>query len=289
MKLIKESVDKFNEIDKWFEYNQKFKKLESDFSKKLTDELVANFQSEFSNEISSAKDVNDLKDYIKMYLDAIPNIWKNGVVFDMKPDDFMRLFSYYSGDRFNSNVSKDTGDRFDVLYVIENWDDIYDPSTRTLTIPSSIRKIVSGTLSSRKLPGYIKQKLANLHELKILSPVTTLPRDTFSDKEVDRITLPDSLKYIDRAAFQNTLFLEPVAIPDNVESLSLYNFTRRPLTIILPASLDKIYYESFYGNYNSGSEDLKIYYKSTKNQWDKATSVNTPEQKAKLDKVVKFI
>ncbi len=73
----------------------------------------------------------------------------------------------------------------------------------------------------------------NLASVTILSnSITTLPSRTFAYTKITSITLPESLKIIDRYAFQGCYYLETIVIPKGLESIGTEAFDGCPLTTV---------------------------------------------------------
>ena len=73
----------------------------------------------------------------------------------------------------------------------------------------------------------------NLASVTILSnSITTLPARTFAYTKITSITLPESLKVIDRYAFQGCYYLETIVIPKGLESIGTEAFDGCPITTV---------------------------------------------------------
>ena len=73
----------------------------------------------------------------------------------------------------------------------------------------------------------------NLASVTILSnSITTLPSRTFAYTKITSITLPESLKVIDRYAFQGCYSLETITIPKALESIGTEAFDGCPITTV---------------------------------------------------------
>ena len=73
----------------------------------------------------------------------------------------------------------------------------------------------------------------NLASVTILSnSITTLPSRTFAYTKITSITLPESLKVIDRYAFQGCYYLETIVIPKGLESIGTEAFDGCPITTV---------------------------------------------------------
>ena len=73
----------------------------------------------------------------------------------------------------------------------------------------------------------------NLASVTILSnSITTLPSRTFAYSKITSITLPESLKVIDRYAFQGCYYLETIVIPKGLESIGTEAFDGCPITTV---------------------------------------------------------
>ena len=73
----------------------------------------------------------------------------------------------------------------------------------------------------------------NLASVTILSnSITTLPSRTFASTKITSITLPESLKVIDRYAFQYCHSLETIVIPKGLESIGTEAFDGCPITTV---------------------------------------------------------
>ena len=73
----------------------------------------------------------------------------------------------------------------------------------------------------------------NLASVTILSnSITTLPSRTFAYTKITSITLPESIKVIDRYAFQGCYYLETIVIPKGLESIGTEAFDGCPITTV---------------------------------------------------------
>ena len=73
----------------------------------------------------------------------------------------------------------------------------------------------------------------NLASVTILSnSITTLPSRTFAYTKITSIELPQSLKVIDRYAFQGCYYLETIVIPKGLESIGTEAFDGCPITTV---------------------------------------------------------
>ncbi len=90
--------------------------------------------------------------------------------------------------------------------------------------------------------------------------ITEISENTFASVKLTEITLPNSLKTIEKNAFGATYHLKKIVIPDNVETIKTYAFAGSWLTeIILPASLSSIEEAAFF----ECNKLETVYYKGT--------------------------
>ncbi|WP_338115258.1 leucine-rich repeat protein [Treponema succinifaciens] len=94
--------------------------------------------------------------------------------------------------------------------------------------------------------------------------ITEISESAFASAKLTGITLPNSLKSIEKNAFGATYHLKKIVIPDNVETIKTEAFIGSRLTeITLPASLSSIEEGAFFE-----CDKLEtVYYKGTQAQW----------------------
>lgn len=108
--------------------------------------------------------------------------------------------------------------------------------------------------------------------------ITEISESAFASAKLTGITLPNSLKSIEKNAFGATYHLKKIVIPDNVETIKTEAFIGSRLTeITLPASLTNIGEYAF-----SGCDKLEtVKYGGTKAQWE-ALKANISDGNDKL-------
>lgn len=95
--------------------------------------------------------------------------------------------------------------------------------------------------------------------------ITEISESAFASAKLTGITLPNSLKSIEKNAFGATYHLKKIVIPDNVETIKTEAFIGSWLTeITLPASLSSIEEGAFFE-----CDKLEtVYYKGPQAQWE---------------------
>lgn len=95
--------------------------------------------------------------------------------------------------------------------------------------------------------------------------ITEISESAFASAKLTGITLPNSLKSIEKNAFGATYHLKKIVIPDNVETIKTEAFIGSRLTeITLPASLSSIEEGAFFE-----CDKLEtVYYKGPQAQWE---------------------
>lgn len=135
--------------------------------------------------------------------------------------------------------------------------------------------------------GGVFRNCTKLEEIHVPDGVTVIPKHAFSDSNIIKITLPNSLKKIDEYAFINCTRLREISIPGSVEEIGDYALSRcssltsvtfqegiqtigccltgcSKLTyVVLPQSVTRISYSTF----NDCSSLSDIYYAGSKAEW----------------------
>lgn len=91
--------------------------------------------------------------------------------------------------------------------------------------------------------------------------VTTISKQAFNQRYVQRVILPEGLKRINWHAFQDTVIYETLVLPDSLEIIDVQAFYEAAVEISgLPAGLKEIGRQAFYGHpgYGVSNETLTI-------------------------------
>jgi len=130
----------------------------------------------------------------------------------------------------------------------------FDPETKVLEIYGDGPMPYYSDYS--KIPWYRIQA----DEIRLYG-VTTISRQAFAGRYLDRVILPEGLTRINWYAFQDTVIYEPLVLPDSLEIIEAQAFYEGALEISgLPAGLKEIGRQAFYGHpvYGLGNETLII-------------------------------
>lgn len=189
-------------------------------------------------------------------------------------------------DNINKGNNNNDLDNAAVICMGSDPKEVYAPADKAATVIAGLEggtrenpnvctvKITSKELTDENILKEISKKIdsvfANPSYIHInldLSAVeiTEISESAFASAKLTGITLPNSLKSIEKNAFGATYHLKKIVIPDNVETIKTEAFIGSWLTeITLPASLSSIEEGAFFE-----CDKLEtVYYKGTQAQWE---------------------
>ena len=283
--------------------------IRDEYKKKLKKELLIDFFKTYDEQIQASRNLQELTPYIWEYFkDSGGYISKAfGEYTDFKQEIINKSSSLLGlDDKIVTRTNKPSGKVFTKAFVQANFDEMYDPNTNTFTIPATIKKLNSNALDALSDDQFLKIK--KLDRFVIPEGIEDIPESFMNfvrhgkivDITINNLILPRTLKNIGGWAFRGAAFKNKVIIPDGVEEIGQrfsanYTYGRKyKLVIELPSSLRYLDDDAFEGEHlpdhtYSFYDSLQIYYKGTKNQWEKLTYHFSDYIKKGIDKVVNFI
>lgn len=274
-----------------------------EYKDKLRKEIILDFTKEYDKEISLAKNLQDLTPYLLKYFkdnnyDDDYDVNHLKIAFS----DYSTFKSYVLGkfsaafDLHDKPVKnyKLSGKVFTPKYVSDNWSSIYDASTKTFTIPSTVKE-----LSKNWANKLSKTQLNDIRDLKKLIFPEGIENivygfydlsDYYGVYSIEDLILPKSLRVIGAYAFSGVDFKNPINIPEGVETIEEYAFDSAfPLIINLPKSLKILHWQFAHAKGIGHFGNLTIRYAGTEAEWDKLIQGLLPEWKEELKNKVEFI
>lgn len=122
---------------------------------------------------------------------------------------------------------------------------------KSIIIPSSFgNKPIKciGTLCFYN-PEFQNDKITGLTEVTIAKGIETIGMDAFWNNQIEKLSLPDGLRRINRYAFHNCCNIETLVIPNTVELIDTGAFTYCGIKhLTLPNTINVITNMSFCGN-----------------------------------------
>lgn len=171
-------------------------------------------------------------------------------------------------------------------YLANNWDDWYNKTTKTLTIPDNIKyieKFLERDLSEASPDIYLKLR-DEVENLILPDTIRILSTQGFYCKNLKYVRLPSNLEIIEGAAIRAD-YIPEVIVPDNVSEIKPTGIYADIGKITLPATLKTLGYNPFFV-----SKESEILFKGTRKQWYSLTeNLKGTGKKTLFRKIVKYI
>ena len=176
----------------------------------------------------------------------------------------------------------------------DNWSSIYDASTKTFTIPSTVKELSKNW--ANKLSKTQLNDIRDLKKLIFLEGIENIVdyfynlSHYFGVYSIEDLILPKSLRFIGESAFSGVDFKNPINIPEGVERIERYAFqSSLPLIINLPKSLKELDFLSIKTRGIGWLGNITVRYAGSKAEWNKLIQDWPPELKKDIKNKVEFI